>query len=582
METNATHTTTDADLADERARLLAALLAEEGLDDGAPGEPAIAPRAQRDEAPLTFAQEVLWLLDRATPGLTAYNTPVARRVRGPLDVAALERALGALVARHETLRTVFAARGDGAVQVVLPPAPVTVAVHDVRALPAAEREAAAIAALRAVTDTPFDLAREPGFRAAVAHLADDEHVVLLLTHHIVSDAWSYGVLFRELNALVSGEALPPVALQFGDFAAWQRETLQGERLEERLAYWRTTLADLPTLELPTDFPGRGTPGFAGARVGTTLSAELSDRVRAFAQRNDATLYMVLLAAVQTVLHRYAGQDDVVVGSAVAGRTRREAESMIGYFSQALPMRTRFDGDPTFAALLARVRDTVLGAFEHQDVPVETLVLELQRQQARTAPLFRVVLTMQDALPVALRLGTSDTEPVELDASATKFDLTFLVTDTPRGVDIALWYRTELFRAETATRLLGHLETVLDAAVASPETRVSALPLLTRAERAQLAAWTPAAAGTTGARDTIVSLFEVQAARVPGRVAVVAPSAAAQAAGSVAGSVTLTYAELNARANQLARHLRAAGVSAGTPVGLLLDRSAEAMVGLLGI
>jgi amino acid adenylation domain-containing protein len=460
-------------------------------------------------------------------------------------------------------------------------------VHDLRALPMAEREGAAIAALRSVTDTPFDLAHEPGFRVAIARLADDDHILLLLTHHIVSDAWSYGVLMGELNALYAAESrgvahgLAPVALQFGDFAAWQRTLLQGERLGERLAFWRERLADLPTLDLPTDFAPRGTPGFAGARVGATLSPELSDRVRALAQSRDATLYMVLLAAVQTVLHRYSGQDDIVVGSAVAGRTRRETESMIGYFSQALPMRTRFDGDPSFVELLGRVRDAVLGAFEHQDVPVETLVLELQRSQARQAPLFRVVLTMQDALPVALRLGDATAEPVELDASATKFDLTFLVTDTPDGIEIALWYRTELIRAERAERMLGHLATVLGGAVAEPTRRVSLLPLLTDAERIEFAAWN-ATDADEGAPSTIVELFEAQAARVPDRVAVVAPSASAAAHGSVAGSTTLTYRELNARANQLARHLQASGAVAGAPVGLMLDRSADAIVALLGI
>jgi amino acid adenylation domain-containing protein len=583
METRSMQTD---ELAEERRRLLAQLLEEEGLE-GATSEPAIVPRAERGEAPLTFAQEVLWLLDRATPGLTAYNTPVARRIRGALDVAALERALTALVARHAALRTVFAARGDGAVQVVRPATPGAVAVHDVSALPAAEREGAAITRLRAVTDTPFDLAREPGFRVALARLASADHVLLLLTHHIVSDAWSYGVLMSELNALYAAETrgvahgLAPLALQFGDFAAWQRATLQGERLDERLAFWRERLADLPTLELPTDFAPRGAPGFAGARAGTRLSAELSDRVRALATSHDATLYMVLLAAVQAVLHRYSGQDDIVVGSAVAGRTRRESESMIGYFSQALPMRTRFGGDPSFVELLGRVRDTVLGTTEHQDVPVETLVLELQRRQMRQAPLFRVVLTMQDALPVALRLGDSSAEPVELDASATKFDLTFLVTDTPAGLEIALWYRTELIRAERAERLLGHVATVLGAATSDATRRVSQIPLLSDAEQSALAAWN-ATEVDEGAPATLVELFEAQAARVGDRVAIVAPSASASAHGSVAGSTTLTYRALNARANQLARHLQASGAAAGAPVGLLLDRSADAIVGMYGI
>ena len=248
----------DLDLERERQRMIDALLAAEGLD--APVEQGIVPRAPGMPVPLTYAQEVLWLLDRATPGLTAYNSPLARRVRGLLDVSALERALRDLVARHESLRTTFAPSGDGAVQVVMRAAPPALTVHDLRALPAGEREAAALAALRADADSPFDLAHEPGFRAVLARLADDDHVLLLLTHHIVSDAWSYGVIFRELGELYDAARLarrpdlPPPALQYGDFAVWQRATLAGDRLEAGLVYWRERLADLPVLELPTDFP----------------------------------------------------------------------------------------------------------------------------------------------------------------------------------------------------------------------------------------------------------------------------------------------------------------------------------------
>ena len=569
-----------------RQRPLGQLRTEESLPV-APADPAIGRRPARGEAPLSFAQEALWLLDRATPGLTAYTTPVGHRIRGPLDQAALARAFGTLVARHEALRTVFAARGDGVVQVVLPPAPLTVAVHDVRALPADQREDAASAALRAATEMPFDLLREPGFRVALARIAEEEHLLLLLTHHIAADAWSHDVLMGELNVLYASETrgvahgLAPLALQFGDFAAWQREVLRGARVQEGLAYWRERLADLPTLELPADFAPHATPGFAGAAVAATLGAELSACVRALAQAHDATPYMVLLAAVQTVLHRYTGQDDIVVGSMMAGRTLRETEPMIGCFARALPMRTRVDGDPSFVELLGRVRDTVLGAVEHQDVPVEMLAPEIQRRHAGHAPLFRVVLTMHDAPPVTLRLGDAATEPVELDAGETAFDLGILVTDTTTGLEIVLRHRTELIRSDRAERMLGHLATLLAAAVADPTRRVSHLPLADDAERAALAAWN-ATQRDEGAPSTVVELFEAQAARVPDRVAIVAPSAPAAAHGNVAGSATLTYRTLNARANQLARHLQASGVAAGAPVGLLLDGSADAIVGMLGI
>ncbi len=577
-----------SDLAQERQRLLAELLAAEGLGgDGDDGE--IGPRDAAAPVPVTFAQEILWLLDRATPGLAAYNTPVARRVRGSLDLAALERAVTALASRHEALRTVFAAAGDGAVQVVRAPAPVAVALLDVSGAPAAGREAAALDALRAVADTPFDLAHEPGFRVAVARLASDDHVVLLLAHHIVSDAWSFGVMMRELSALyeaaVAGRdaGLPSPTLQYGDYAAWQRATLRGEVLEAKLAYWRSALDGVAELSLPTDLPRPATQGFAGARRVRLLSPARSTALKGLAQRHGGTLYMALLTAYTTVLRRYAGQDDVVVGSAVAARNRREIEDMVGYFSQALPMRVRAEAGDSFASLLPRVAATVLGAFEHVDVPVESLVLSLQRAAATPshAPLFNCVLTMQEGLGADLRLGTAPSAPVDLEASGTKFDLTLLVSDRPDGLELALWYRTDLFTGATAERMLGHLDQLLAGFASDPSADLTTLPLSDAAERAQLAAWN-ATDADEGAATTIVAEFERQAARVPTRVAVVAPSASAAAHGSVAGAITLTYQELNARANQLAHRLRALGVSPGMPVGLLLDRSADAIVGMIGI
>ena len=576
--------TAESELEQERQRLLEQLLADEGLD--APEVPSILPRDPLAPVPTTFAQEVLWLLDRATPGLTAYNSPLARRVRGTLDVDALERALAALVARHETLRTVFDAQGDGAVQVVQPAGAVRVVLHDVSELAAELREAAATTALRGVADTPFDLMTEPGFRVAVARIAPDDHILLLLTHHIVSDAWSYGVMFRELSVLydaaVSGtpHSLPRPALQFGDYAAWQRTMLQGSALEQGLGYWRERLMAFPTLELPTDYPRPAHQGFAGARRSVLLPVETHAAVRSLAQRAGATTYMVLLATYAIVLRRYSSQDDIVVGSAVAGRTRREMEEMVGYFSQALPMRVRFAGEPTFDDLLARVSETVLSAFEHQDTPLESLILELQRGRTQShAPLFRVVLTMQDTLGAELSLGSASVAPVELDATSTKFDLTLLATERADGLELSLWYRTDLFSAGYAERFLGHFRTVLESAVRDASQRIAALPLLTAGEIEQRAAWNDTRIDE-GATSTFVALFEAQAARVPDRMAVVAASVAN--ASSMAAPRSLTYAALNARANQLAHELRQSGVGPDVPVGLLLDRSVEAIVGLIGI
>jgi amino acid adenylation domain-containing protein len=567
-------TRTESELERQRQRLIEQLLADEGLD--APSAPAISPRDPSALVPLTFAQEVLWLLDRSTPGLTAYNTPLARRVRGPLDVPALERALTGVAERHEALRTVFHAKGDAAEQVVLPASSVAVVVHDVSTLPPEQREKAALSALRAVANTPFDLSSEPGFRAALARIANDDHILLLLTHHIVSDAWSYGLIFRELGELYDAALhgttpdLPPAGLHFGDYAAWQRDSLHGAALEAGLSYWRERLAALPVLELPTERVRPVVQGFAGARRSAVVPRKLYAALRELAQRTGTTTYMTLLAAYATVLRRYTAQDDIVVGSAVAGRTSREMEEMVGYFSQALPMRVRFEGDPTVSELLARVAETVLGAFEHQDTPLEPLVLELQSGRAQShAPLFRVVLTMQDTMGAELRLGDADISSVELDAAGTKFDLTLLVTERTDDIDLTLWYRTDLFSAGYADRFLGHMRSVLEAMAANPAQSVSELPLLTTLEREQHATWN-ATSVPEGRAATLNELFESQVARVPDRDAV------------TVGNVRLSYDELNAAANQLARHLQTLGVSAGDTVGLNLDRSAEAVIGLLGI
>lgn len=558
----------------ERQRLLAELLAAEGLVE--PVSDRIAPRDPAAPIPLSFAQEVLWLLDRATSGISAYNSPVAFRVRGVLDVDALVRAVGALVMRHEALRTVFRTRGDTAEQVVLAARAPAVSVHDVSDEPRAHRDDTALRILRDAANTPFDLAAEPGFRVVIARASVDEHLVLLLTHHIVSDAWSYDVIFRELSALYAeatgdgSAALLSPALQFGDYAAWQRATLDGPVLDERLAFWRAQLAALPELDVPVDRPPARPPGFGGARHVVTLDASLTDALRALAAREGVTPYVVLLSAFGTLLSRYSSQDDIVIGSAVAGRTRREIEDVVGYFSQALPMRVRLEGEPSFRELLARVSDVVLAAFEHQDVPLEPLMRELRRDASGShAPLFRAVLTMQDTRGARLRLGATEITPLALDTNATKFDLTLLVAERGSELELTLWYRTDLFAGEAAERMLLHLRTLLAAAIAAPDQAVATLPMLTDEERRQI----DERAGSSADRS------------VPATLAALIQRAADGAAGDpavVGGGSTLTHGELDARANRLARHLASRGVQRGDIVGVLLDRSADAVVALVAI
>jgi amino acid adenylation domain-containing protein len=556
--------------------LLAELLDAQGIDGDAGA--AIRRRAPDEPVPASFSQELLWLLDRATPGLTAYNVPILRRLRGPLDVGALQRALTLLAARHESLRTRFV-EVDGVPRLIVDaPADVALPVADVSAMPDAMREAEALRVARERARAPFDLAHEHLLRTSLVRLAPDDHVLVIESHHIVLDGWSMGILFRELAAAYAAyragrePALPAPAIQYGDYALWQREQLSGERLERLLDFWRAQLGDATEpLALPTDRPRPAVPTFAGARQSATLSAETLAAVRALAQRHDATLYMVLLAAYATVLHRYTGRPNVLVGSGSAGRSLHELESVVGYVNNTLVQRADFAGDPTFAELLARVRASALAAYDHQEVPLEKLVLELRQGQDRLAdaPLFEVVLTMQETLSAGVALEGLEVGPFGVDMAATKFDLTLLVSERPDALQLVAQYRSDLFEPATMQRFLGHLQNVLEAAVRDADVRVSALPLLTAAERAQLAAWNQTAVDE-GAPATLVSLFEAQAARVPERTAVVGPDA------------SLAYAQLNARANRLARHLRSLGVTPNAPVGLLLDRSADAVVGLLGI
>jgi len=539
-------------------------------------------------SPLSFGQELFWLLDNASPGLIAYNVPRAFRVRGPLDAGALQRALDAFLQRHAVLRSVYAVEGDHPVQVIVPNASVPIEQIDLTQLPANDRDAELARALAERAARPFNLATDLLLRATLVRLGKDDHALFLLTHHIVSDGWTKSVTFRDLSELYAAEverrppSLPRLALQFGEFAAHERARLQGDALETSLAYWREQLrGPLPTLAWVADQP-RGAGAFAGDVREAFLPASLVEGMRKLGQERGATLYMVLLAAYQTLLHRYSGQDDIIVGSPTAGRDDERTHELVGYLAGALVLRTPFAGDPSFAELLDRVSETCLDAYEHQDVPFEKLVLELQKgEQLTHAPLFQCVLTMEDTIPAELRLTGATLEAIDVSIPAMKFDLTLLFSEHERGLRLRLGFRTALFSGAWVERALGHLRSLLEAAVANPGRKVSELPLLTDAERAQLAAWNETAADE-GPATTLVELFETHVARVPGRPAVVAPRASATAAGSVAGTIVLTYEELNARANQLAYRLIEAGVAANAPIALLLDRSADAVVGLMGI
>ena len=529
--------------------------------------------------PASYVQELLFLMDRASPGSSAYNVPRTRRLVGPLNVDALRRAFDALIARHEILRTTYAFHEDHPVQVIHPPRAVEFATIDLTALGQTERIQEAERIAKEQARKPFDLATDQLMRVTVIALANDDHVLHLDSHHIAFDGWSRDVLFRELSALYrqfaggAQAALPELPIQYADYAIWEREHLAGPRLEKLLGYWRTQLGDADfVLELPTDFPRPSVPGFGGITDRITLEPDLLASVKALGRRHETTLYMTLLAAYATVLHRYTGQGDVLVGSPSAGRSRPETEGLIGYFANTIVQRARFADDPTFGELLTQIRASALGAYDHQEIPFEKLVLELQGgQQLSHSPLFQVVFTMLGGGSDAgiAKIGDAEVRPFGAEDGMTKFDLTLFMTERDDSLTLTLRARSDLYSEATVRRMLGHLRTVLASAAANPATRISEIALLSDEERAAIDR-SNASAIDLGAPTTIDHLFAAQAARVPDRTAVASEDR------------SLPYAEVDARSNQLANRLRALGVKEDSPVAITLDRSAELVIAILGV
>ncbi len=546
---------------------------------GLPLPPPVVPVERAGPLPLSFAQERLWFLDRLEPGSAFYNVPAALRLGGALDARALERALGEIVRRHEALRTVFAEADGAPVQRVAPFGGFVLPVADLAMLDEAEREREAGRRAAADAARPFDLAAGPLFRAGLLRLGGEDHVLLLCMHHVVGDAWSLDVLFRELAALygayVGGEPspLPEPPVQYGDFAVWQREQLRGEGLERQLAWWRERLAGAPALlELPTDHPRPAVQTYRGSYERMELPAGLLARLTALGRGEGATLFMTLLGAWQVLLSRYGGGDDVVVGSPIAGRTRREVEELIGLFLNTLVLRTELSGGPTFREALRRVREATLGAYEHRDVPFERLVEALQPERSLShAPLFQVMFVLQQ--PGRAGGGLPGLELRRLDAGGgtSKFDLTLALAAHP-GVGIAgtLEYSTDLFERGTVRRMLAHFGRVLEQAAADPDVRVAGLELAGAEERRRvLEEWNRTEAEYPAGL-CIHQLFEAQAERTPDAPAV------------TSGGESLTYRELDAWAARLARRLAGLGVRPDARVALCLERGPAAMAAVLGI
>ena len=449
--------------------------AEKMLGAGEPRRSApIVAVPRTGDLPLSFAQQRLWFLDRLLPARDTYNIPTAWRLRGRLDAPALQRSLEELVARHETLRTTFALNEGQPVQVIGSPQSIALEVTDLGALLQAEREACALEIADTEARQPFDLEAGPLLRAQLLRLAPEEHLLLLNVHHIISDGWSAGIFERELssayNAFVSGRELrlPELPIQYADYALWQREWLQGEVLEAQLAYWKAQLADLPTLTLPTDRPRPAVMSYRGARAAFDLPEPLSHSLKALGRREGATLFMTLLAAFQVLLYRYSGQEDIAVGAPIAGRRRSELEPLIGFFANTLVLRVDLSGNPRFRELLARVRESALGAYTHQDLPFEKLVEELApaRDLSRN-PLFQVMFVLQNAPGSALALEGVQVSRLPLETHTAKFDLSLSVRETAEGLRASWEFSTDLFDAQTIERMARHFERLLEGIVADP-------------------------------------------------------------------------------------------------------------------
>ena len=531
--------------------------------------------ASLDTAPLSFAQQRLWFLDRLQPNLSLYNMPLLLRLAGDLDVPALRRSLSGLVSRHASLRTRFEDRDGVPVQVIQPSADPELPIEDVSGSPEPEAEA-----LRLATEeirVPFDLRQAPLLRARVFRLGERDHLFVVTMHHIVSDGWSTGIFLRELSALYASHArgkaltLPELPVQYPDFARWQRESFTGESLEEQLRYWKGALRGAPAvLELPTDRPRPAVQTSRGGRHRIVLPLPLSRALSLLARHEKVTSFMTLLAAFSVLLWRYSGQEDVLVGTPIAGRTRLETEELIGLFVNTLVMRTDLSGDPTFRELLGRVRETSLEAHAHQDLPFEKLVEELQPERSMShTPIFQVLFSVQNAPRANWKLAGLEATSVRLDRGTARFDLSLDVSERPEGLSCSFLYNADLFDAATIEHLAGHWRRLLESAVAAPDARVSRLSLLdANEEQRLLTGWN---ATDRALPDRCVhALVEAQVLRTPDRVALQYEAE------------SLTYAELDRRTEALAQRLRAMGVRPGDLVAVCLRRSPELVISLLAV
>ena len=571
-----------ANLSPEKRAQLMQQLAKRAADTAVP-KSVIGRRPRPARLPLSSAQERLWILDQFDPGNSVYNVTSLMRFYGALDLDVLQRCLDAIAERHESLRTVFPRDADGPFQRILPPAPVPMVRLDVSDRgDEAARTAAALALAQADARASFDLVAGPMLRAVLVTIGEHDHLMALSAHHIAVDGWSLGVVFGELTqlyrAFLAGEPspLPELPIQYVDYTLWQRDELGSSDMARQLDYWKSRFEQRPTvLELPGDRPRPPAQSYRGAMLNRALPPDLYDAVKRFSRQEGVTPFMTFLAAYQTLLARYSGQDDIVVGVGNANRTRRELEPLVGFFINTLPLRSDLSGDPTFRELLAQVKVATLDSYAHQDLPIERLIetLNIERDLSH-APLFQTMLFYQNFPSTDVDLPGLKLVPVDMadaHSGTARADLSiFAAEDDEAGLIMLIEYATDLFDRAYVEAFADHLEQLLRSVLAAPDTRVRALDILPPAERRRLLVdWNATAAPLPEAK-TLHALFETQAARTPQAIAV------------EQGGVALTYADLDAQANRIAARLRAQGCGPGRMVGLYLERTPTMLAALLGV
>ncbi|MBA2284934.1 MAG: AMP-binding protein, partial [Ktedonobacteraceae bacterium] len=566
-----------AGLTPKQRALLEKLLKKQGLDIS---QLPIAPQPRdRTVFPLSFSQQRMWFLHQLAPEDAAYNCSVALRLTGKLSVTALQKTIQDLVGRHEALRTTFVTIDGHPFQVIAPEQDVTLRYLDVSDLPEPEQTARVRSLTTGEVQRPFDLEQGPLLRMLLVWLGQDAYVLQVTMHHIISDGWSLGIMVREMlelyRAYVGGQAvtlaMPPI--QYADYAVWQREWLQGERLASQLAYWKDQLATAPALlSLQTDRPRAAVQSNQGAVLAFTLSKELSEALKELARGEGATTFMALLAAFDVLLFRYTGQQDILTGTPIANRNRAETANVIGCFINTLVLRSRLSHEISFRQLLSHVRETTLNAYANQDVPFEQLIEALKvKRNAGYPPLVQVFFVLQDVTMDALALSDMMVAPFQLDKGTAQFDLTLEMAEEAGGLSGHIEYNTGLFDASTIERLVGYWQTLLEGIVKHPDLPLASLPMLPEEEYQRIVyEWNATRRVYSESEQCLHTLIEKQVERTPDAIAVVFEGQ------------RLTYRELDSQADRLAQYLIRAGVGPEVPVGVCMERSVEMVVALLGI